>query len=370
MASFVIRGADSALTPIQHSTNIFHSYLAQMILAPYIGKRGSGKPIIVDDTLKKGRGESVRFHFIPQNVTDGILGQNASIRANTESLDEYYVDLTVDQMTKAFASKGKMTEQRMIWEFRTEATQQLTNWWAEQTERLLLLAGAGFVSGMPTDVGAYALYTRYYDPTNTTDAVTGAGRCIRASGITASAQMSAANSDNTALYAAMTVNDKMSPKLITDASLMATFGGTYRISPIRVGPNGEKFYVLFVHKYAARDLREHPDWQNRVIGLAEKGLDNDPIATGALGVWDNVIVKSSELLPTFGLAGTKVFARNLLMGADAVALGWAQNLDYTEENDTFDNIMRVKADEIRGQRKITFNGCDMGVAQVITAANA
>jgi N4-gp56 family major capsid protein len=366
MAEF-IKGTGGATTPIQHKAEIFKNYLKQISLVGMMGKKGSGKPIIVDDTLKGKKGETLRFEFIPQNDTDGIAGQNATITGNEDDLTEYYMDLTVDQLAKAFARKGKMTDRRCIWDFRAEAKQQLINWWAQTSEDLLFWAATGWVSGAAPS-SLTALRTQMFDRTDTTDLVAGAGRCIRASGGNSSADVTAANSDNTAVYAAMSAGDKISPRLIEDAVVVAKTGGTYKLRPVKVGPNGEEFFILYLHTKTARDLRFHPDWQNRALKASEAGLDKDPIATGALGIWNNVIVKESERIVTMGLAGTKVFARNLLFGADAVALGWAQTLDYVEELRDYNRIMGINSDEIRGQKKLAFNSVDLGVVQVLAQA--
>jgi hypothetical protein len=371
MAEFIL-GTGSSHTPTQHSNRIFSNYLAQMSLNGLMGKPGSGMPIIVDNTLKGEVGDTVRYHFIPQVTGEWILGQNATVLGNEESMDEYSMDLTIDQMAKAFRKKGKMTDKRIIWKFRERARLQLQNWWAQRSEDLLVWAMTGLVSGQPT--GTYAaLIASMASATATTDLVNGAGRCIKASGANASEELSAANSDNTALYTAgtkaMTAADKMSPRLIEDAVVMAKTSGTYKVAPVKVGKNGEEFYKLLVHTRAARDLRFHPDWQARSLSCADRGIGDDPIATGALGVWNNVIVAESERIVRFGVSGTLMLARNLLLGADACVLGWAQTLDYTEELIDHKRILSMAADEIRGQKKLQFNSIDTGVCQVVTAAN-
>ena len=214
MASF-IREADSALTPLEHSRNIFHEYLKMMFLKGMFGKKGSGKPIIIDDTLTAKKGESVRFHFVPQNKTDGVIGQDTTLEGNEDSLDEYYVDVTVDQLRKGFRKKGKMTDQRVIFNIRDEFKTQLANWFAQTSENYLMWALTGIMDGM----------TITY--TDTTDLVTGTNRCIRANGI-GSAVVTAANSDNTALAATMATSDKMSTRLIEDAVIMAKEESPYK----------------------------------------------------------------------------------------------------------------------------------------------
>lgn len=361
MAEF-IRGTGSALTPTQHSNAIFKNYLKQMFLSSMFGKKGSGKPIIVDDTLSGKPGDTLRYHFIPQDESAGIEGQNATVLGNESDLSEYYFDLTIDQLAKAFRKKGKMTDQRIIWNFREEAKMQLQNWWAQKSEDLLIAALTGGVTGNTI--------TYVTTSTDTTDWVAGAQRCIRASGANGSAAVTAANSDNTAVIAAMANTDTLSYRLIVDASIMARTAGTFKVRPVKVGPNNEEFFILLVHPKAARDLYFSADFQNHALSCVDKGIDKDPIASGSLGVVHNVIVKECERILTTD-NGTKYIARNLLLGADAAILGWAQKLDYTEELVDHKRILSVAADEIRGQRKVVFSvsgtDTDAGVVQVLSA---
>jgi len=354
--AYFIRGTGSDLTPIQHSKSIFKNYLKQMSLKGLMGKKGSGKPIIVDDTLKAQAGDTIRYHFIPQDDTDGIEGQNASVSGNESSLDEYSMDLRVDQIGKAFRREGKMTKQRIIWDFRPEAKMQLENWFAQRSEDWLFQAMTGVRDGMS------------YAWTATTDLVSGTGRCIRADGSNGSAAVTAANSDNTALASAISGSDKMNCRLIEDAVIMARTAGTYKVRPIKVGPNGEEFFILFLSLQAARDLRFTADWLNHAYSVVERGIEKDPIAHGALGVWNNVILKPTERVLTFA-DSTETIARNLLVGADAAVLGWAQTMDYSEEAHEHGRWWRAYGDEIRGQKKLAFNSVDCGVVQVVTASN-
>jgi len=355
MAEFTRTTGTTYVSP-EHSKNIFKNYLKQLSLKGMMGKKGSGKPIIVDDTLKGKPGDTVTYHFIPQDYTDGIEGQNASVSGNETSLDEYVMSLRLDQVAKSYRRKGKMTDQRLIWNFRNEAKMQLENWFAQKTEDWLFEAMTGRRDG------------RVYDSAAATDLVNGAGRCIRADGSGDSAAVTAANSDDTTLIDAMSPSDKLNCKLIEDAVIMARTAGTYKVRPMKVGPNGEEFFVMFVSLQAARDLRFTADWLNHAYSVIERGIGSDPIANGALGVWNNVIIKPTERVLTFA-DGSDSVARNLLVGADAAVLGWAQTMDYSEETMEHGRIWRCYADEIRGSKKLTFNSVDSGVVQVITASN-
>jgi hypothetical protein len=57
-------------------------------------------------------------------------------------------------------------------------------------------------------------------------------------------------------------------------------------------------------------------------------------------------------------------ARNLLLGADAAVMAYAQTLNYMEKKFDYDREMGVAADEIRGIKKLDYDGVDLNIAQV------
>ena len=373
MAHFV-RDAGSDLTPTQHSNNLFFEHLKLMTLGKGMaGKQGSGKPIIMDFTLKANAGDTVRHTFIPYVHADPIRGQEKMILGNENSYDEYKLDVTVDVMNFAFARRGVMTEQRTLYNTRQILSKMIAQNFEQYNEDVIfkVLSGVNFNDD---DSGTYL------DVTDETDRVSGGNRIIRAAGSNSSTEMTSATSENVALNAAMAGTDTLSPQLIEDAAVMARTGNsalngatdavtnTYKLTPIKVGPNNEEVFIMYCSLKAARDLKRQDDWLAHSYALSERGFETSPIAKGALGVWDNVIIKPTERILEFGPDGTQ-YARNLLLGADAAFCGWAQTLDYTEEMEDHDTRLSVNGREIRGEKKVTFNGCDLGVAQIITASN-
>ena len=366
MAQF-IREVDSALTPIQHDLRIFHEHLKLFSMKGISGPMGSGASIIMDTSLTANVGDKKVFHFVPHafgDDEDPIRGQDAEILGNEKAIDEFSFEVTIDEVNFALRKKGKMTDQRVVFDIGNEQERQIINAFAQYNENTI----TKILSGVPS----IEKKASYESSTNTTDRVSGAGRIIRASGPQGSKEITAGNSDNTALATggaeAIGVNDTISPKLIEDAVIMARESGKHKMYPLRVGPNNEEFFILYLSLRAARDLRRHPDWLNYAFSLVERGLSNDMIASGALGVWDNVIVKSSERIVTV-VDGSNKIARNLLLGSDAAVIAWAQTMEFTEEIIDHRRRLSSNGNEIRGEAKVTFDGSDMGVAQVITASN-
>ena len=362
MAQF-IRGTGNNLTPLQHSLEIFKQYILSYYFASMTGKRGSGKPIIIDDALFKGKqaGDTGRYHFIPQYFGDGILGQNPSITGNEKTLDEFYMDLRIDQIAQAFAKKGKMTDIRTIWNCREEFKNQLANWFRWRTENDMIDALTGLITDGVTKLEGAAA--------DSTPLVNGAGRCFRpdyANSAFTTELVAAADSTTTSLLSTLAATDVMNTQLLDNLQVLAKTAGAYPMKPIRA-KNGEEYYLLVIHPKAGIALRSDERWEKRALAsMTGKGsLEGDPIATGAIGVWEKIIVKEAEYIKTHtNSAGTLKIARNLLLGADAAVLAYAQTLDYNEELRDYKREMGVAADEIRGMKKLTFNGVDMNIAQV------
>ena len=370
--AYFIRGTGSDLTPLQHSQNIFKEYLKKNPYAGRMGKKGSGKTIIVDSSEFKGKnaGDTARFHFIPQNKTDGIYGQNADILGNEDVLDEYFMDLKIDQVAKAFAKKGKMTDIRTIWDFRAEAKDQLVNWFADKHAFWIAMALSGYISDGFNMVPDF----------RTADVVQGEGRIVVAKGATGFQMLEDGYSSEHDLLndydgsgGVVAPADKMNSYLLDELEIIAKDGNPeYRVRPIRSDSNGNEYFLLDLSLQAYRDLRTDARFEKRLLSLAEGGVDpkKDVFAKGALGIWNNIILMKNEYVYKFANdAGTEKYARNLLMGADAMVMAYAQTVDYTEELLDHKRKMSVAGDEISGRRKINFDNVDLNVVQVITASN-
>ena len=136
------------------------------------------------------------------------------------------------------------------------------------------------------------------------------------------------------------------------------------MKPVRLS-DGREYYILMLHPTAAEQLRSDERWEKRVLASYQgnRSLENDPIATGAMGIWEKIIIKEADYIPSIG-NGTVNIARNLLLGADAAVMAWAQTLNYVEKKFDYDREMGVAADEIRGVKKLDFDGVDLNIAQV------
>lgn len=365
MAHFIM-GTGDPRTPLKHSDDIFEESLRASPYSDVSGAKDSGKPIIVDASEFNGRdcGDTARFHFIPQNKTDGIHGQNPSIIGNEDILDEFYMDMKIDQEAKAFAKKGKMTDRRLIWNYRDQAKTQITRWFADRYPYWITEALTGYMADGQVFVAAPA----------TAKVVTGDGRLVVCKGATSCLPILATYSDETSLLndydgaaAKLATADVMNTATLDMLQEYAKDGNSkYRMLPIK-SVNGGDYYILYVSLQCARQLRLDTRFEKRAISLIASGLnpEKDMFASGALGIWNNIIIKPNEFIHKFGGTDGKSYARNLLVGGNAMVQGFAQTIDYTEEVTDHKRRFSCSADVICGHKKITFDGVDLNVMQVV-----
>lgn len=371
---YFIRNTGDGRTPKEHEAEIFKQYIRGVVFNTLMGKRGSGKSIIMDDKkfAGMGKGDTRAYHFVPQFMGSGIRGQNASYEGNEKSIKEFMTEIRVDEIGQAFRKKGKMTDLRTIINLRAEFKEQLANWFRTWTEYDIIDAltgymydGASYIDGFSRDdetgqiiVSGAALKTPL---------VKGAGRCFRPDTTGTGFKnivVPEADTTNEALLKDMVAGDIMNTQLLDQLQEFAKTAGKYPIKPVRL-KDGREYYILMLHPSAARELRADERWEKRILANYQgcNSLENDPIATGAMGVWEKIIIKEADYIPSIS-NGTVTVARNLLLGADAAVMAYAQTLNYMEKKFDYDREMGVAADEIRGIKKLDFDGVDLNVAQV------
>lgn len=372
---YFIRGTGDGKTPKEHEAEIYKQYILGTVFSTLMGKRGSGKSIIMDDKkfVGMGKGDTRAYHFVPQFMGAGIRGQNASYEGNEKSVKEFMTEVRVDEVGQAFRKKGKMTDMRTIINLRSEFKDQLANWFRIWTEYDIIDAmtgymydGASFIDGFSRDeeTGAVSISGKAL----TQPLVKGKGRCFRSqytAGGFKNIIVPEADTSNQALLNTIKAEDVMNTHLLDQLQEFAKTADKYPMKPVRL-KDGREYYILMLHPAAARMLRSDERWEKRVLANYQgcKSLESDPIATGAMGVWEKIIVKEADYIPSISKDGGVTIARNLLLGADAAVIAYAQTLNYMEKKFDYDREMGVAADEIRGIKKLDYDGVDLNIAQV------
>lgn len=89
--------------------------------------------IQVRDEVRKGPGDKITVGLRMQLSGTGVSGDD-TLEGNEEALITYSDSVLVDQLRHAVRSKGKMTEQRVAFELRSEHQQALSDWFADRID--------------------------------------------------------------------------------------------------------------------------------------------------------------------------------------------------------------------------------------------
>ena len=335
------------------SRKLFRESLKATWLYKFMGE-GTDSIIQVLDDLAKGPGDNVKNILRVQLTGEGIEG-DATLEGNEEALTTYTDNFYISQLRHAVRSGGRMTEQRIPFSIREEARQGLTDWFSDRIDTALFNQLAGNTAQTDTRYTAHNATTAP-DSTRRVSPGTNGG--------TAAASLSASQIFTFALI------DKAVEKAKTVSPL---------IRPVRV--DGNEYFVCFLHPYQVTDLRTDTTSGNwfDVQSKAMQGgrVSDNPIFTGALGVYNGVILHEANRVPltsttTSSNSNTR---RALLCGAQAGVVGFGREngmnrMTWQEELFDYGNQFGVAAGLIWGAKKNIFNSLDFGVIVIDTYAAA
>jgi N4-gp56 family major capsid protein len=187
--------------------------------------------------------------------------------------------------------------------------------------------------------------------------------------------------DKTGGLNGIAATDILTTSLISQVKTIAELVNP-QIRPLRV--DGQNCYVMFVHPKQALDLRTSASTTSNTWSQAQREAqvrgDKNPIFSGALGVWDNVILFSHEYVPTvlgpatYSVSGTAVAStvrayRALLCGRQAaVAAFTTDSFNMVEKAFDYENQVGYATGIIGGIQKTQFNSRNYGVVTLDTGA--
>lgn len=318
--------------------------------------------------LKKSKGDQITLGLATRLSGNGVTGDD-ELEGNEEKMNFYSEAVAIDQQRHAVRLKGKLDEQKAAYDARSEGKDKLAIWRREFIEQQLFLKLGGVTNTSLTDVsgrvvGALATWSNTPDYIPDADEAAGVG-----------ARYLCANTGGTD---ALGSSDKMTPQLISKAKAKAKLANP-KVQPLRI--DGQDMYVLFVHPAQAYDLKYNSTFLTARQDAEVRGKSN-PIFTGALGVWDNVIIYEHEMVPFLDVSvagnsfrgvatGTDCAvdaARALLCGKQAAI--WAESDDsegWVEETFDYKNKVGFATSVLAGVQKIMFNSKEYGVIAIDTA---
>lgn len=271
--------------------------------APYFSKfmgKDANAMIQEKTELEKTKGDKITFGIRYRLTGAGVTsGQTLEGREEQLKLSDFYVEL--ERYRHAVRDDGDLSRRRPVWDMRSEMRSALQDWGSEKIDRLLFSA-------------ALASTTKNIYPST----------------YTATTEI--------------TANDKLTPLLISKIKTGAKTGWGRTQVPFRpIKINGKEYLVLLVSPDVAFDLQQDSTYNQAQREAEMRGKEN-PIFTGALGVWHGVIIHEHDLMQeladvtNFGASANVPGSTCLLMGAQALCMAWGErpnvverDFDYGEE---------------------------------------
>ncbi|BAF86841.1 hypothetical protein AZC_0843 [Azorhizobium caulinodans ORS 571] len=347
-------GVNDALAVKLWSKGLDAEALKATPIAPLIGD-GTNSIIQRKTETGKGSGDKVTYGLRLQLTGDGFT-ENEVAEGNGESLSIYSDGLLINELghVVSAASNNTIDAQRVPFEIRSECKDGLADWFAKRMSVSFFNQVCGFTAETRTK---YAGLNAIAAPSS--------GRVLRPTG-----------SNDQALGS----SNLFTLDLIDKAKEMAETASP-KIRPVKVG--SDDYYVCYLHPYQVTDLRTTTatgQWLDiQKAAMAGGMVDKSPIFTGALGVYNGVVLRSAvdvtQGVNSSTSAAISTVRRAVFLGAQAAVIGFGQDngpTRYRWNEELFDHKrrMEVSAWTIFGLKKTQFNNVDFGTIVISTYAAA
>ena len=366
------------------SKHLFDYCMPNIMLSPLMGQT-SNDFIHVDKDLTKKAGGTIVFKA-RERLTGAGVGDDGDTTDNAQQIKRRNMSLTIHERATRTQSAGKLSEQITDSKFREDSKLELGDWTTEIIENDLVTACAGLYNENSSSGDIQTINESYPSSARIYYGGQSAAGALGNSGAT--------YDDDAALTAGTQTDNLAGTKLlelIKRKALAAQprFAGgrikdLSKATPkdIRTGqglPQAGRFFFVFLHPLQIKAIKAETGttgWKAMCAEAQERGNIN-PIFSGAAFMWDGMIVWEYDRVPIrTGADGTTVaegfllndgrtitadpcantrsVARGMLLGANALAFGWAQFPGWYE--DYYDvNKPVVKTDMLYGVKRMIFN---------------
>lgn len=298
---------------------LFRDTVKESYFSKFMGP-SSDSIVQVKSDLEAGSGDRVRF-AIRMRLEGAGVGEGQTLEGNEDSLTTHTTNLVLKQWRNAVRDDGAMSRQRAMFSISEESVSALAD---RTTEKIDQECFDAFNTTTPTKL--------FFGGVGTAD------------------------ND-------LVVTDLLTPEKISEMKAWALTGGNRSQTPLRpVRVNGKNHFILLIHPDNGVDLKQNSTWNNAQQHANTRG-DSNPIFTGALGVWDNVIVHEHENVPivtNFGSGGNVPGSKCIFMGAQSLLWAWGKRPTVVSKMFDFDNEMAYATGMIYDVQKPIFNSVDFG----------
>lgn len=305
--------------------------------------------------LEKSAGDQIKYDLLMQMKNAGVTGDNR-MKGNEEALVYYQDTVDIDQLRNAHAFR-RMSQQRTLHDMRMDAKANLADWFADKMDGYMFRCLCGDTSLTHGQTATAPTADRY----------------ILSGDV--------ANSDTIATdEASIGSNDQISLADLDYAKELAKTTSPL-IRPTMI--DGKEYYVVVLHPYSVTDIRldvansAYVSWPD-IQMYANKRGEKNPIFTGALGVYNGMILFESTRIHS-PISNVR---RNLFLGAQSgvFAMGNAYDsieqqrvgkdnlMSWYEEIDDYGNEKGISCGCIFGINKSVFNSVDFGTIVISSYA--
>lgn len=307
--------------------------------------RGENNVIQLYVKLEKGAGDEIKHHLKTRATGGGRYGSQR-LKGFEERMKFPQDNFRINQLRHGH-SFDQTSQQRVPFELRSESRDSLKLWFAEAFDTIIACKLAGTTGVDDLDIEDLDVE---FDG-NTLRAPDTAHRLQRGNG---------ASTEETFRTSHVDLAKAMAKTLRP------------RIKPVRI--EGGRYYVMLLTSESVYQLQKatgDTEWKMIQARAAEKGSRN-PIFTGALGIWNGVILWEWDYLPKDTTDGAET-CYNLLLGAQAGAMGFGgkrtgrrlgpqsgQMFSWVEDDDDYGDKMGVGGATMVGVQKSQYDANDDG----------
>lgn len=365
----------------QYEKQLFTHGLAANPFKPFMGT-GSDKIFQVKKNLMKSKGDTVDF-TLRGILTGNGQSDDGTYEGNEESISLFSMSATIHERGNAVKVNGEMSEQRTIVNLRDESKSALGEW----NGRVQALDMICALSGLPTlslavgvrsttlaqDASSHNIET--VNPVALTKSATAtryfAGGQTVAGVFERVAKVAAIDSTSGNLFGTLVISKV---KRMATEAFDSTGAALCPLRPVMV--DGKEYFVMFINPRQAKDLKSETAWITAQKDAGVRGLTN-ALFTGALGIWDGVVIIETPWILTRtgkgGVTATEYFdsttdpcangvtvARALFCGAQAAVIAYGKLPTWHEKLHDYDKKFGVQSDSFYGIKKTLFDSATTG----------
>ena len=323
----------NAITPEVWIAELNEEYLRQSFWMRWSGG-GDNAIIQIREDLTKGAGDAINTQIRSQ-LQGGVVTGRTKSAGNEGKIDYFNFRMTVDDdKLSVKAENMPMSQQRAAFSIIQSMRSGLVDKRKLRTDDRITNALSTVTTGRVRGRYMYGALDANWNATHAT-----------------------------ALQAVDAVDDKLKLVQIDACKRKAQLIGgsaTAKIRPYKVMV-GEKegvqeWYVYAGHTYSIRDLtNDDPAWKNPMLLIPPVSNPGNPLFTGAWfkGGYNGVLIYEWEGLQ-LGTSNIQ-YAHNLLMGAQAGIIAWAQYGKLEEELTNYKKDLGLEHHEINGIEKVVYD---------------